>query len=172
VNSCWVHFCQSVTYRTVLLLLFILTAKGPLAGGSCITTRHNPQIPHITQNNTNKTLKDTLRTMNTIHIQLIKNRTNDHRLSTKLERTFADRAFRIVSATDPPRPHSRFYRPEPLLFLTSSSTVVIARLSEPRSRPTTSQKSGSAGNRNQTSGSVARNWPLDNRGGRILYTKQ
>jgi hypothetical protein len=31
-------------------------------------------------------------------------------------------------------------RPEPLLFLSSSSSVVLMRLSGPRSRPTTSQK--------------------------------
>jgi hypothetical protein len=39
-----------------------------------------------------------------------------------------------------PRPYSRFSRPEPLLFLPSSSSVVLTRLSGPRSRPTTSQK--------------------------------
>jgi hypothetical protein len=36
--------------------------------------------------------------------------------------------------------YSRFSRPEPLLFLSSSSSVVLTRLSGPRSRPTTSQK--------------------------------
>jgi hypothetical protein len=38
------------------------------------------------------------------------------------------------------RPYSRFSRPEPLLFLSSSSSVVLTRLSRARSRPTTSQK--------------------------------
>jgi hypothetical protein len=38
------------------------------------------------------------------------------------------------------RPYSRFSGPEPLLVLPSSSSVVLTRLSEPRSRPTTSQK--------------------------------
>jgi hypothetical protein len=38
------------------------------------------------------------------------------------------------------RPYSRFSRPEPLLFLPSSSSIVLTRLNEPRSRPTTSQK--------------------------------
>jgi hypothetical protein len=38
------------------------------------------------------------------------------------------------------RPYSRFSRPELLLFLPSSSSVVLTRLSGPRSRPTTSQK--------------------------------
>jgi hypothetical protein len=40
-----------------------------------------------------------------------------------------------------PRPYSRISRPEPLLFVSSSSSVVLTRLSRPRSRPTTSQKS-------------------------------
>jgi hypothetical protein len=53
------------------------------------------------------------------------------------------------------RRYSRISRPEPLLFLPSSSSVVLTRLSGPRSRPTTffvvpGIKSG-------TSGSVARN---------------
>jgi hypothetical protein len=39
-----------------------------------------------------------------------------------------------------PRPYSRFSRPEPLLFLPSSSSIVLARLSGPLSGPTTSQK--------------------------------
>jgi hypothetical protein len=38
------------------------------------------------------------------------------------------------------RPYSRLSRPEPLLFLSSSFSIVLMRLSEPRSRPTTSQK--------------------------------
>jgi hypothetical protein len=36
----------------LLLLLFILTANGFLAGGSGSTVRHNAQITHLTQNNT------------------------------------------------------------------------------------------------------------------------
>jgi hypothetical protein len=39
-----------------------------------------------------------------------------------------------------PRPYFLFYRPEPLLFLPISSSIVLTRLSVPRSRPTTSQK--------------------------------
>jgi hypothetical protein len=37
-------------------------------------------------------------------------------------------------------PYSRFCRPLPLLFLSSSSSVVLTRLSGLRSRPTASQK--------------------------------
>jgi hypothetical protein len=35
---------------------------------------------------------------------------------------------------------SRFSRPDPLFFLSSSSSIVLTRLSGPRSRPTASQK--------------------------------
>jgi hypothetical protein len=35
---------------------------------------------------------------------------------------------------------ARFSRPEPLFFLSSSSSIILMRLSGPRSRPTTSQK--------------------------------
>jgi hypothetical protein len=38
------------------------------------------------------------------------------------------------------QPYSRFFRPEPLIFLPSSSSVVLTRLSGPRSIPTASQK--------------------------------
>jgi hypothetical protein len=39
-----------------------------------------------------------------------------------------------------PRPYSRFSRLEPLLFLPSSSSIILTRLSGPRFRPTTSHK--------------------------------
>jgi hypothetical protein len=74
---------------------------------------------------------------------------SDRRLSAKLVPTFAWSARR--------RPYSRLPRLEPLLSLPSSSSVVLMRLSGPRSRPTTIGKSGSAGNRSRTFGSVARN---------------
>jgi hypothetical protein len=50
------------------------------------------------------------------------------------------------------RPYSRFSRPEPLLFLSSSSSVVLTRLSGPVPDPLLLRKSGSAGNRTRTSG--------------------
>jgi hypothetical protein len=53
-------------------------------------------------------------------------------------------------------PYSRVSRPQPLIFLPSSSSIALTRLSGPRSRPLL-RKSGSAGNRTRTSGSVARN---------------
>jgi hypothetical protein len=48
----------------------------------------------------------------------------------------------VVSVADPLRPYSRFSRLEPLLFLPSSSSIVLTRLSGPRSRHIISQKSG------------------------------
>jgi hypothetical protein len=42
---------------------------------------------------------------------------------------------RIVSVVDPLRPYYRISRPEPLRFLSSSSSIVLTRLN--RSRPTT-----------------------------------
>jgi hypothetical protein len=67
-------------------------------------------------------------------------RPSDPRLSAKLVSILAHRGCHVVSVTDPLRPYSRFSRPEPLLFLPSSSSIVLTRLSGPRSRPTTSQK--------------------------------
>jgi hypothetical protein len=55
------------------------------------------------------------------------------------------------------RSYSWFSRPEPLIFLPSSSSVVLMRLSGPRYRPTLVRKSGSAWNLTRTSGSAARN---------------
>jgi hypothetical protein len=59
-------------------------------------------------------------------------------------------AWRIPTAV-----FSVFYT-GPATFLSSSSSVVLTRLSGPRSRPTTFF-SGSAGNRTRASGSVAKN---------------
>jgi hypothetical protein len=63
---------------------------------------------------------------------------------------------RLVNAADPLQPQSLFSRPEPLLFLSSSSLFVLTSLIGPRSRPRL-RKSGSAGNRTRISGSVFRN---------------
>jgi hypothetical protein len=58
----------------------------------------------------------------------------------KLVPTLADRECRVVSATDPHGRNLGFLDLEPLLFHSSSSSVILTRLSGPRSRPTTSQK--------------------------------
>jgi hypothetical protein len=62
-----------------------------------------------------------------------------YRLLAELVPTFADRGTRVISMTDS---YGRILgsRPEPLLFLSSSSSVVLKRLSGPRSRPTASQE--------------------------------
>jgi hypothetical protein len=67
-------------------------------------------------------------------------RPSDLRFLARLVLTFADRGCCVVSATDSPGRYSRFSRPEPLLFIPVSSSVVLTRLSGPRSRPTASQK--------------------------------
>jgi hypothetical protein len=67
-------------------------------------------------------------------------RPSDRRLSAKLVSTFADRGVPRGQRDGSLQPYSRFSRPEPLFFLSSSSSVVLTRLSGPRSRPTTSQK--------------------------------
>jgi hypothetical protein len=67
-------------------------------------------------------------------------RPSDRRLWEKLVPTFADRGCHVVSVTDPYVRILAFLDPEKLLFLSSSSSVVLTRLSGPRSRNTTSQK--------------------------------
>jgi hypothetical protein len=78
--------------------------------------------------------------------------TSDYRLSAKLVPTFADRGCRVISMTDPYGPNLCFFRPEQLLFLSSNSSIVVTRLSDPVPDPLLLRKSGGGG-----SGSVARN---------------
>jgi hypothetical protein len=66
-------------------------------------------------------------------------RPSDRRLSAKLVPTFAD-GGPLDQRDGSLLPYSQISRPEPLLFLSSSSSLVLTRLSGPRSRPTTSQK--------------------------------
>jgi hypothetical protein len=61
----------------------------------------------------------------------------------------------VVSVTDPYFSILEFSRPEPLLFLPSSSSIVLTRLN-PVPDPLLLRKSGSAGNRTRSSGSVAK----------------
>jgi hypothetical protein len=64
--------------------------------------------------------------------------------------------------------YSRFSKPKPLLFLTSSSSIVLTKLSGPRSRPPLLRKSGSAGNITRDLWICSQElWPLDHRGGPI-----
>jgi hypothetical protein len=67
-------------------------------------------------------------------------RPSDRRLSAKLVPTFADRGVSRAQRDGSLRPYSLVSRPEQLLFLSSSSSIVLTRLSGPCSRPATSQK--------------------------------
>jgi hypothetical protein len=67
-------------------------------------------------------------------------RPSDRRLSTKLVPTFCGWRVTHGQRDASLRPYSGISRPELLLFLSNSSSVVLTRLSEPRSRPITSQK--------------------------------
>jgi hypothetical protein len=65
--------------------------------------------------------------------------TEQRRLLAKLVPAFADRRYCVVSATDPSGRILSFLD-RPLLVLPSSSSIVLTRLSGPRSRPTASQE--------------------------------
>jgi hypothetical protein len=96
---------------------------------------------------------------------------SDRRLSAKLVPTFEDRGRHVVSVTDPLRPYSRISRPQPLLFLPSSSSVVLKRPRGPRSRLTTTQKILQSRESNPDPWICSQTiWPLDHRGGTLnLY---
>jgi hypothetical protein len=67
-------------------------------------------------------------------------RPRDRSLSTKLMPAFVDRGMSRGQRDGFLRPYSRLSRPEQLLFLSSSSSIELKRLSGPRSGPTTSQE--------------------------------
>jgi hypothetical protein len=78
---------------------------------------------------------DPIRWMHFFHLIHPDYRPNDHCMSDKLVPP-----LRIEGQRDGAlRPYSRLSRPELLLFLPSNPSTVLARLSGPRSRPTTSQ---------------------------------
>jgi hypothetical protein len=78
--------------------------------------------------------------------------------------TFVDIGCRVVSATDPHGHILGFLDLEPLLFLPRSSSIVLMLPSGPHSRPTTSRKFGSAGNRTRDFWICSQElWPLDHR---------
>jgi hypothetical protein len=58
----------------------------------------------------------------------------------KLVPTSAGKACCVDNARGPYDGYTQFYRPEPLLFLPSSFSIILTRLSGPRSTPTTSRK--------------------------------
>jgi hypothetical protein len=65
---------------------------------------------------------------------------SDRSLLAKLVPIFPLKGCRVASAADLLRPYSRLSRPEPLLFLPSSSSIVLTGMSGPLSKPATSQK--------------------------------
>jgi hypothetical protein len=67
-------------------------------------------------------------------------RPSDRRLQEKFVPTFVDRGLSGSQSDGSLRPYSRLSRQELLLFLPSSSQVLLTRLSGPRSRTTTTQK--------------------------------
>jgi hypothetical protein len=88
------------------------------------------------------------------------------RLSTKLVPTFAVSHGQRNGSL---QPYCQVSRLEPLLFLPSSSSIVLTRLSGPHSRPTTSQKICSAGNWARDLWICSQKiWPLDRTGSRFL----
>jgi hypothetical protein len=62
------------------------------------------------------------------------------RMSSNLVSTFADRGVARSAQRNPMAVNLDFLDPEPLLLHSSSSSVILPRLSGPRSTPTTSQK--------------------------------
>jgi hypothetical protein len=64
-------------------------------------------------------------------------RPSDRRLSAKRLPTCADRGCHVVSVTDPSGRILSVFKTGAATFLSSSSSVVVTRLSGPRSRPTT-----------------------------------
>jgi hypothetical protein len=75
----------------------------------------------------------------------------------KLVPIFGDTGYRVVSMTNPYAHIFCFFRSEPLLSLSSSSSIVLTRLSGPCSRHYFSENLVTPGIEPGTSGSVARN---------------
>jgi hypothetical protein len=98
------------------------------------------------------------RNQTTLHTTLrgLSLRANKRRLSAKLVQTFADRRRHVVSVTSL-GPYSRFSRPEPILFLPRTTQLYSRGWVDPVPDPLSFRKSGSAGNRILTFGSIARN---------------
>jgi hypothetical protein len=61
-------------------------------------------------------------------------------LSAKVSANFYGQRVSRGHCNGSPRPYSRVSRPKPLLFHPNSSSIVLTRLSGPRSKPTTSQE--------------------------------
>jgi hypothetical protein len=77
---------------------------------------------------------------------------SDRRLSVKVLPTFVDRGCYVVSTAYPLWLYSRISRPEPLLFLSSSSSSCAHGAEWTPFQTHHLEKSGSAANQTQTSG--------------------
>jgi hypothetical protein len=84
-------------------------------------------------------------------------RKSDRRLSSKLVPTFADRGFHVVSVMDPYGRILRFLDRNRYCFFQVAPQLYSRGWVDPVPGPLLLKKSGSAGSRTQTSGSVARN---------------
>jgi hypothetical protein len=84
-------------------------------------------------------------------------RPNDRRLSAKLVPTFADRGRHVVSATNPHGSILGFLDRSRYSFFHVAPQLYLRGWVHPVPDPLLLKKSGSAGNRTWTSGSVARN---------------
>jgi hypothetical protein len=83
--------------------------------------------------------------------------------------TFSDRGCHLVSVTDPYCRILGFLNRSRQFFLSSSSSVVLTRLSGPRSRPTTSQKIWQRRESNPDLWICSQElWPVDHRGGHAI----
>jgi hypothetical protein len=95
-------------------------------------------------------------------------RRSDRHLSAKLVPTFLDRGYHVVSVTDPyDRILGFLDRSRYFLFQVAPQLYSRGRI-DPVPDPLLLRKSGNAGNRTRTSGSVARN--SDHRGGRSIFS--
>jgi hypothetical protein len=83
---------------------------------------------------------------------------SDRHLSAKLLPTFADRGCRVCSATDPYGRILGFLDLSRRFFFQLAPQLYSRGGVDPVPDPLLLRKSGSAGNRTRTSGSVARNW--------------
>jgi hypothetical protein len=95
-------------------------------------------------------------------------RPNDRRLSAKLMPTLENSGFHVVSVTNPYGRILGFLDRIQYIFFQAAPQLYSRGWVDPAPDPLHLRISGSAGNRIRTSKSVARNWPLDHRGG-ILY---
>jgi hypothetical protein len=137
---CWkIHYIQFSVHRFRPHKLLLLWAKSLLVKPCKIAPR-KLRITELKETNSavlpNVWLK-TKTKLRGLYSASELYRPRDRRMSANLVPTFANRGCHVVRATDPYGRSFRFPRPEPLLFNSSSSRIILTRLSWPGSRPTT-----------------------------------